>query len=97
MSDSSDSILALRLRRRDGVECRRLPEKALLLDGRTGGCFELNQVGAEVWSRLDGLRTLEEVCAELQVSLDVPPDRLRSDVGRFGVELETSGLAERLR
>jgi hypothetical protein len=94
--DRAEVTSALRLRRREGVQCRSLADRALLLDPRTGACFELNRVGAEVWSRLDGTNTLEEVCAQLQASVGVAPELLRSDVLRFGRDLEGRGLAERL-
>jgi Coenzyme PQQ synthesis protein D (PqqD) len=77
------------------VLCRRLPDKALLLDGVSGRCYELNRLGAEVWSLLDGERTLEEVCGCLQEVLEVPSQVLRADVHRFARDLETVGLAQR--
>jgi hypothetical protein len=92
----ADEKLAIRLRRREGVLCRDLSDRALLLDPLSGACFELNRVGAEVWNRLDGTNTLEELCGQLQGKFVVAPEFLRADVRRFGRELESRGLAERL-
>jgi hypothetical protein len=92
----ADETLAIRLRRRDGVLSRDLPDRVVLLDPHSGACFELNRVGAAVWTRLDGNNTLEDVCRELQGRFEVGPEYLRADVSRFGRELESTGLAERL-
>ena len=92
----ADETLAIRLRRREQVLSRSLPDRVVLLDPLSGACFELNRVGAELWSRLDGRGTLEDLCRELQARFVVAPEDLRADVRRFGRELESSGLAERV-
>lgn len=54
--------------RRQGVLERPLPggaAGAILLDTRSGKCFELNRLGATVWSRIDGARGASEVCQGL--------------------------------
>jgi hypothetical protein len=91
----ADETLAIRLRRRKRVMSRTLPDRVVLLDPESGACFELNRVGAEVWTRLDGTSTLEELCHQLQPRFAVAPENLRADVSRFGRELECQGLAER--
>jgi hypothetical protein len=92
----ADPDLKLKLRRRESVICRHLRDRALLLDPQTGRCFELNRIGVEVWARLDGSATLEQVCCQVQVTVEpgISLERLQLDVRAFGRELEQSGLAE---
>jgi hypothetical protein len=68
----------------------------MLLDGASGKCFELNSLGSEVWSRLDGERTLEQICDDLDAGLEVPAHTLRSDVSAFAASLTAAGLVERV-
>jgi hypothetical protein len=91
---SNDHELAIRIRRKAQVTCRRLADRAMLLDGASGRCFELNRLGSEVWSLLDGEQTLEEVCGKLNDVLAVPAQTLRSDVSRFAASLMDAGLVE---
>jgi hypothetical protein len=91
----SSAILSVRLLQGADVTYKRVSDGALLLDGFSGKCFALNKLGAEVWSLLNGSRTLEEVCANLDSRLDVPPQVLRADVERFVVDLERVQLVRR--
>jgi hypothetical protein len=86
--------LHLRLWPKPTVVTRRLPDKTVLLDQITGECYELNRVGAEVWSLLNGERTLEEICALLLPMLGAPEGGLVEDVRSFAADLRAAGLAE---
>lgn len=35
------------------ITAQRMPNGAVLMDTLTGDCFELNQIGAEVWDEID--------------------------------------------
>jgi hypothetical protein len=85
----------LRLWRKPAVVSRRLPDKTVLLDEITGQCFELNELGAEVWTLLNGERTLEQICALLLPTLRVPEPTLTHDVQAFVAQLRAAGLADR--
>jgi hypothetical protein len=91
----ADPDLTLKLRRREGVICREVPDRAFLLDKNSGRCFELNRMAAAVWARLDGSSTVEEVCRRLHADLPtgIALERLKGDVGRLVVDLKRSGLA----
>ena len=49
--------------------------------------FTLNEVGAYIWSSLDGERSLGDICEGLQSEFDVGSDQARSDVVDFISEL----------
>jgi Coenzyme PQQ synthesis protein D (PqqD) len=51
-----------KIRRRNGVETRPLPQGAVLVDMETGQCYRLNRVGAEIWSMLEIPSALHEIC-----------------------------------
>jgi hypothetical protein len=85
----------VRLWRRPDVVSRRLPDKTVLLDEMTGHCYELNSLGAQVWNLIDGVRTLEEICALLLPALGVPEPTLTQDVQEFAASLRRAGLADR--
>jgi PqqD family protein of HPr-rel-A system len=87
--------LSVRLLQGADVTHQRVSDGALLLDALSGQCFALNRLGAEIWSLLDGSRTLEEVCATLEQRLNVSSQLLRADVERFVVDLERIRLVRR--
>lgn len=49
--------------------------------------FTLNDVGAYIWAGLDGERSLEEICEDLQVDFDVQREQAERDVTDFISEL----------
>jgi hypothetical protein len=57
--------LAGRLRRCSNVEARQLAEGSVIVDMRTGQCYRLNRVGAEIWSLLDRPLAIPEICASI--------------------------------
>jgi len=57
--------------------------------------FVLDAVGNEIWDRLDGQRTLEQIEQELLGIFEVSPAVLRDDMQAFIVELQDAGLLAR--
>jgi hypothetical protein len=49
--------------------------------------FTLNEVGAYIWSSLDGERSLGDICESLQSEFEVGSDQAQSDVSDFITEL----------
>jgi len=49
--------------------------------------FTLNNVGAYIWSNLDGERSLGEICDDLQVDFDVQREQAERDLSDFISEL----------
>jgi pyrroloquinoline quinone biosynthesis protein D len=56
-----------------------------------GTMHQLNHVAAEIWTRCDGTRTLEELAAELTVALDAPPDAVLRDTEAFLADMAAHG------
>jgi Coenzyme PQQ synthesis protein D (PqqD) len=53
---------------------------AVLLDIGTGECFELNELGVEVWSQLVKTQSLSEIAADLAKAYDAPISQIEADV-----------------
>jgi hypothetical protein len=56
--------------------------------------FILNEVGAWLWDRLDGIRTFEALVADVTQEFDTSFDEVRDDLQEFIDELLRAGLAE---
>jgi hypothetical protein len=68
---------------------------AVLIHMSTGDCFELNQVGIEVWRLLAEKRTLPEIVAEVARRHVVPEATVDADVRSLLAELTRHGLVTR--
>jgi hypothetical protein len=53
---------------------------ALLVDLRSGVCFELNRTGVEVWNLLGGGASIRSLCETLAARYDVPDETIAADV-----------------
>ncbi len=80
--------------RRSGVEVRSLPKGALLVDMKTGECFRLNHIGAEVWEMLGPGTTLNAVCDTLVGRYPVERSVLETDVRGLVDSLSGAGLVD---
>ncbi|MDR7531981.1 MAG: PqqD family protein [Armatimonadota bacterium] len=67
-------------------------EGAVLLNLESGAYYGVNEVGAVIWSLLDGTRTLAEVVDELRGRLQDVPDALDADVQAFLSDLQQRNL-----
>jgi hypothetical protein len=56
---------------------------AVLLDVRKGTYFSLNNLGVEVWQRLERGQTLSQIEREIAQDFAVPSDDVSRDVQRF--------------
>jgi pyrroloquinoline quinone biosynthesis protein D len=60
-----------------------------------GVMHQLNLLGAEIWKRCDGERTVEAIAAELSEVFDAEPYEIAADVRDFIAEMKRLGwLAE---
>ncbi len=66
--------------------------EAVLLHLETAQYHELNPIGALIWEMIDGVRTVDEIEAELRTVVDDAPDDLGEIVGGFLEGLRTRGL-----
>jgi hypothetical protein len=69
----------------------------VLMDVASGDCFELNQLGTEIWSRLAQSEPLSAIVGALTESYDVSPATLERDVGALVGDLLRHGLVTRQR
>ena len=67
----------------------------MLVDMTTGNCFELNQIGAEIWDLLSPGITEEAICTALAGRYSVERALLAGDVRTLLEELERHGLVEK--
>jgi methyltransferase-like protein len=65
--------------------------------GEVDSIFNLNEVGAFIWSLLDGKTEDGEIVDAVAAEFDVNPGLAGADVRRFLEELETAGMIERCR
>ncbi|MDR7554836.1 MAG: PqqD family protein [Armatimonadota bacterium] len=84
----------VRIHRHPRVVHRELSEGegAVLLNLESGAYYGLNEVGAIVWTLLDGTRTLDEVLEELRKRVVDAPASFVVDVQAFVADLARCGL-----
>ena len=58
-----------------------------LMDIESGKYFHFDQTGAQVWKRIDGVMSVQEVCNQLQSQFEVDAETCRSDTLEFLQEL----------
>ncbi|HXJ21144.1 MAG TPA: PqqD family protein [Polyangia bacterium] len=83
------------LRSRPAVAVQKTPEGAIAVDMATGRCWELNQVGAAFWARLDGSTALREIADSIGRSFNVSADVVERDLLDLADRLASAGLVER--
>lgn len=65
--------------------------RVAIVETRENKLITLNEVGSEVWQRLDG-RSVGDITQELIPLFDIAPEELARDVRVFLKKLESSGL-----
>ena len=65
---------------------------AVLMHVGSGDCFELNIVGAEIWSRLARDEDVAQIAAALAAEYQIPVERAAADVAALIAELSRRGL-----
>jgi len=78
------------------VVTRETPDGLLLVHLDTGAAWGLDDVGAEVCRRLDGMTDIGTIRAALQDLYDVAADVLARDIDTLLDELQGAGLVERV-
>ena len=78
--------------RRADVLTRDTPDGAVLVDVVSGGCWELNRVGAALWSLLDAKTTLRDACEILRHRYDAAAEVIERDVVAIAGQLSSAGL-----
>lgn len=58
------------------------------------GIITFNEVGAEVFSRLDGTRTLEQIVDEIASIYNAPKNVIEADIKKLVEKMKNQGLLE---
>jgi hypothetical protein len=78
--------------RRPDVLARETPDGAVLVDMTSGRAWELNRVGAALWSLLSAPTSLRHVCAVLGERYAVERTVLERDLTKLADDLIRAGL-----
>jgi hypothetical protein len=82
-----------RIRKNERVAFRELASgEGVLLHLETGSYHGVNQIGAALWTLIDGKRTASDLITELRARVTHPPAHLEDDVGRFLREMQERDL-----
>ena len=54
--------------------------------------YTLNETGKEIWKKLDGKRSLEQVSSELTAQFTSPAEEIKADVLGFAIEMVHRGI-----
>ncbi len=79
------------------VQARALENGAVLVNMHSGGCFELNPVGFEIWKGLEQGRSVSEICNTLVGKYGVQADVASGDIRSLVDSLIEAGLVEIVR
>jgi SynChlorMet cassette protein ScmD len=66
---------------------------AILFDPDTGDAFGLNPIGVQIWKRLDGNHSVEDILKDLREGFEDVPHEAESDLQEFIEDLVQRGLA----
>ncbi len=86
--------------RSENVVARQIEDEFLLVPIASGigdmedALYTLNEIGREIWNRLDGTRTLEALVLELGGEYDADADEIRRDVCGLVEELARLNMVE---
>lgn len=58
------------------------------------GIITFNEVGAEVFSRLDGTRSLEQIVDEIASLYNAPRETVEADIKKLAEKMKKQGLLE---
>jgi hypothetical protein len=84
-----------KLRRRSGVETRKLAQgAAVLVDMKTGRCYRLNRVGAEIWSMLESPSAEGDICESVAARYGRSVDAIEHEVHDLVQHLTNEQLIE---
>lgn len=79
------------------VVARRVERGSLLLDNASGLCFELNSVGAEIWSQLEKGARQDEIIDGLAAHYGISRDQAAKDTQALLDQLLAHGILRAAR
>ena len=69
-----------------------LDDAVVMMDADKGMYYELDPVGARIWTLLATERSVKEICALLVAEFDVTPEACRDDVREFLEKAQELGI-----
>ena len=73
--------------RNEALVSAELDETIVMLDAEKGRYYELNPVGAAIWTQIESRVRVSEVCEALIAEYEVAPEVCRAEVSAFLAEL----------
>jgi hypothetical protein len=91
---------AVRLVREGDFVTREVAGETIVVPIRAGvgeldSIYTLNEVGATIWSLIDGTRTADEIALAVVETFEVEPEQARRDVEEFLASLTEAGMIRR--
>jgi Coenzyme PQQ synthesis protein D (PqqD) len=80
------------VQRRSEILVRDIEDGAVLVDMASGKCWELNRVGALLWTALSPKRSLRQSCESIAGQFGVPLVQVEEDALRLANDLLSAGL-----
>ena len=98
----SPDLLNQVYKRSNKVVARRIEDEYILVPieegvGDTDAIYTLNEVGAEIWERLDGKRSLKDIARDLLREYKVDKEELEKDIEGFIRTLEKIRVVKSLK
>ena len=93
MNVRSELSVEVALRRADEIIARPVDDGALLVHLQSGKVWHLNSTGAQVWSLIDGQRTLRAIAEQIASTWGIAADAAERDVLQVADTLMVEGLA----
>ena len=84
--------LRSRVVRSDAPVSAPVEDELVMADVDAGKYYAFNDIAAAIWNGIEKEIMLEDLCARLMETFDVPPDRCEIEVLTFVNELHTKGL-----
>lgn len=80
--------------RSDKVLASPMGEEVVMIDLDSGCYFGLDEIGADIWGRLERATRVSDLCAALVRDYEVDPEVCARDVVSLLVQLDAKGLLE---
>ena len=88
--------LESRFAHKDSVLFSEVADGVSLMDIDSGNYYHYEPVAADIWNRIDGKKTVGEICADLQEIYQVDPETCLKDTLEFLQEIDELQLISRV-
>lgn len=81
---------------RQDLQWKKIEDEVVLIDDAEGKVFRFDAVASEIWTQLNGLKTLPEIVQSLTETFDVTPQQAEKDVQSFLSRLSCLDLIQKV-